>query len=142
MKRSDWAERPERSNLALLRLMTWLSLRLGRPFGDLVLTAGGQQQGEGDGAGHADQAKSALQGQGLRLSVPCALARFISEWKRLRDTKDPRGRKPSLQDPASTCRRLSFAAPARKKKSCADACGRPAKPLRRPARTVLKPQSM
>jgi predicted LPLAT superfamily acyltransferase len=28
-----WAERPERSNLALLRVMTWLSLRLGRPFG-------------------------------------------------------------------------------------------------------------
>ena len=37
MKRSDWAERPERSNLALLRLMTWLSLRLGRPFGRVLL---------------------------------------------------------------------------------------------------------
>ena len=33
MKRTEWAERPERSNLALLRVMTWLSLRLGRPFG-------------------------------------------------------------------------------------------------------------
>lgn len=33
MKRTEWAERPERSNVALLRVMTWLSLRLGRPFG-------------------------------------------------------------------------------------------------------------
>ncbi|KJK00261.1 acyl-CoA synthetase [Burkholderiaceae bacterium 26] len=37
MKRTDWAERPERSNLALLRIMTWLSLRLGRPFGRVLL---------------------------------------------------------------------------------------------------------
>ncbi len=37
MKRTDWAERPERSNLALLRVMTWLSLRLGRPFGRVLL---------------------------------------------------------------------------------------------------------
>jgi len=37
MKRTDWAERPERSNLALLRVMTWLSLRLGRPFGRALL---------------------------------------------------------------------------------------------------------
>lgn len=37
MKRPEWAERPERSNLRLLRVMTWLSLRLGRPFGRVVL---------------------------------------------------------------------------------------------------------
>ena len=37
MKRTDWAERPERSNLALLRAMTWLSLRLGRPLGRVLL---------------------------------------------------------------------------------------------------------
>ncbi len=37
MKRTEWAERPERSNLTLLRAMTWLSLRLGRPFGRVVL---------------------------------------------------------------------------------------------------------
>lgn len=36
-KRTEWAERPERSNLTLLRAMTWLSLRLGRPFGRVVL---------------------------------------------------------------------------------------------------------
>jgi len=35
--RPDWAERPERSNLALLRVLTWLSLRLGRPFGRVLL---------------------------------------------------------------------------------------------------------
>jgi len=37
MKRPEWAERPERSNMLLLRVMTWLSLRLGRPFGRGVL---------------------------------------------------------------------------------------------------------
>ncbi|CAN0623508.1 Lipid A biosynthesis acyltransferase [Burkholderia multivorans] len=37
MKRTGWAERQERSNLALLRVMTWLSLRFGRPAGRLVL---------------------------------------------------------------------------------------------------------
>ncbi|CAJ0684427.1 LpxL/LpxP family acyltransferase [Ralstonia mannitolilytica] len=33
MKRPEWAERPERSNALLLRVMTWLSLRLGRRLG-------------------------------------------------------------------------------------------------------------
>jgi predicted LPLAT superfamily acyltransferase len=32
-----WAKRPERSNLAILRLMVWISLRLGRQIGRLVL---------------------------------------------------------------------------------------------------------
>jgi predicted LPLAT superfamily acyltransferase len=32
-----WTRRPERSNLAILRLMVWISLRLGRPIGRLVL---------------------------------------------------------------------------------------------------------
>jgi predicted LPLAT superfamily acyltransferase len=32
-----WTARPERSNLAILRLMVWISLRLGRPVGRLVL---------------------------------------------------------------------------------------------------------
>jgi predicted LPLAT superfamily acyltransferase len=32
-----WTERPERSNLAILRLMVWISLRLGRRIGRLVL---------------------------------------------------------------------------------------------------------
>jgi predicted LPLAT superfamily acyltransferase len=32
-----WTQRPERSNLAILRLMVWISLRLGRPIGRLVL---------------------------------------------------------------------------------------------------------
>lgn len=36
---ADWARRPERSNLATLRLMAWISLRLGRPAGRLVLHA-------------------------------------------------------------------------------------------------------
>ena len=40
MKRPEWAERPERSNLAALRAMTWASLRLGRPFGRLLLRLG------------------------------------------------------------------------------------------------------
>lgn len=31
MKRTDWARRQERSNALLLRAMTWISLRLGRP---------------------------------------------------------------------------------------------------------------
>jgi predicted LPLAT superfamily acyltransferase len=34
---ATWTERPERSNLAILRLMVWISLRLGRPIGRLVL---------------------------------------------------------------------------------------------------------
>ncbi|CAJ0796691.1 hypothetical protein LMG7141_03274 [Ralstonia condita] len=37
MKRTEWAERPERSNALLLRVMTWISLRLGRRFGRIVL---------------------------------------------------------------------------------------------------------
>ncbi len=32
-----WAQRPERSNLAILRLMVWISLRLGRKVGRIVL---------------------------------------------------------------------------------------------------------
>ena len=40
MKRPEWAERPERSNLAALRAMTWISLRFGRPFGRLLLRLG------------------------------------------------------------------------------------------------------
>jgi predicted LPLAT superfamily acyltransferase len=35
--RSDWAERQERSNALLLRVMTWISLRLGRPAARAVL---------------------------------------------------------------------------------------------------------
>lgn len=35
--RSVWAQRQERGNLAVLRIMTWLSLRLGRPLGRVVL---------------------------------------------------------------------------------------------------------
>jgi predicted LPLAT superfamily acyltransferase len=34
---ATWTQRPERSNLAILRLMVWISLRLGRPIGRLVL---------------------------------------------------------------------------------------------------------
>ena len=34
---AEWARRPERSNMAMLRLMAWLSLRLGRPAGRVVL---------------------------------------------------------------------------------------------------------
>lgn len=34
---AEWATRPERSNQAMLRLMTWISLRLGRPAGRVVL---------------------------------------------------------------------------------------------------------
>lgn len=34
---ADWTTRPERSNMAMLRTMTWISLRLGRPAGRLVL---------------------------------------------------------------------------------------------------------
>ncbi|WP_246265726.1 acyl-CoA synthetase [Aromatoleum diolicum] len=34
---AEWATRPERSNQATLRLMTWISLRLGRPAGRVVL---------------------------------------------------------------------------------------------------------
>ncbi|WP_114968467.1 acyl-CoA synthetase [Rhodoferax ferrireducens] len=32
-----WMRTPERSNMAMLRIMTWISLRLGRPAGRLVL---------------------------------------------------------------------------------------------------------
>jgi predicted LPLAT superfamily acyltransferase len=38
-ERAAWAQREERSNLALLRIMTWISLRLGRPLGRVVLRA-------------------------------------------------------------------------------------------------------
>ncbi len=34
---AEWANRPERSNMAMLRLMTWISLTLGRPAGRVVL---------------------------------------------------------------------------------------------------------
>lgn len=34
---ADWAQRPERSNMAMLRLMAWLSLHLGRPAGRVLL---------------------------------------------------------------------------------------------------------
>ena len=33
----EWASRPERSNMLMLRIMTWISLRLGRPAGRVVL---------------------------------------------------------------------------------------------------------
>ncbi|WP_247350947.1 acyl-CoA synthetase [Ralstonia pseudosolanacearum] len=39
MKRTEWAEREERSNLPLLHAMTWISLRFGRPVGRAVLRA-------------------------------------------------------------------------------------------------------
>ncbi len=35
--RADWAQRPERSNLSILRVMVWISLRLGRRAGRVVL---------------------------------------------------------------------------------------------------------
>jgi len=34
---SNWTQRPERSNLAILKLMVWISLHLGRPIGRIVL---------------------------------------------------------------------------------------------------------
>src|SRR6185312_13561935 len=34
---ADWANRPERSNMLMLRIMSWISLRLGRPIGRIVL---------------------------------------------------------------------------------------------------------
>jgi predicted LPLAT superfamily acyltransferase len=34
---AEWVQRPERSNRAILRVMTWISLRLGRPAGRAVL---------------------------------------------------------------------------------------------------------
>ena len=37
MKRPAWTQREERSNLPLMRLMTWLSLRLGRRLSRVVL---------------------------------------------------------------------------------------------------------
>lgn len=36
-RRADWLRRPERSNLFWLRVMTWISLHLGRGIGRLVL---------------------------------------------------------------------------------------------------------
>lgn len=36
-REAHWIRQPERSNLATLRLMTWISLTLGRPVGRLVL---------------------------------------------------------------------------------------------------------
>lgn len=32
-----WCKRPERSNASIMKLMVWISLRLGRPFGRLIL---------------------------------------------------------------------------------------------------------
>ncbi len=37
MKRTEWAQREERSNVLLLRAMTWISLRFGRRAGRAVL---------------------------------------------------------------------------------------------------------
>jgi predicted LPLAT superfamily acyltransferase len=37
MERDDWADRQERSNLALLRFMTWISLSFGRRAGRVLL---------------------------------------------------------------------------------------------------------
>ncbi len=37
MNRDDWADRQERSNLALLHFMTWVSLRFGRRAGRVLL---------------------------------------------------------------------------------------------------------
>lgn len=34
---AEWAHRPERSNMLMLRIMTWISLKLGRPAGRVVL---------------------------------------------------------------------------------------------------------
>jgi predicted LPLAT superfamily acyltransferase len=34
---AEWANRPERSNMFMLRVMTWISLHLGRPAGRIVL---------------------------------------------------------------------------------------------------------
>jgi predicted LPLAT superfamily acyltransferase len=39
MNLNEWAQREERSNLTLLRLMAWISLRFGRPAGRVVLHA-------------------------------------------------------------------------------------------------------
>ena len=36
-RETPWVRQPERSNLATLRLMTWISLTFGRPVGRLVL---------------------------------------------------------------------------------------------------------
>lgn len=36
-RQADWQHEPERSNLLLLRAMSWISLRLGRPAGRVVL---------------------------------------------------------------------------------------------------------
>jgi predicted LPLAT superfamily acyltransferase len=37
LRRAEWAQRPERSNMGMLRAMTWISLRLGRPTARVVL---------------------------------------------------------------------------------------------------------
>lgn len=37
LNRSNWAQRRERGNAAVLRIMTWISLHLGRPLGRVVL---------------------------------------------------------------------------------------------------------
>lgn len=39
LNRSDWVRQEEKSNLAILKLMVWISLTLGRGFGRLVLRA-------------------------------------------------------------------------------------------------------
>lgn len=36
-KGAEWARSPERSNMLMLRIMTWISLKLGRPAGRVVL---------------------------------------------------------------------------------------------------------
>ena len=38
-RQAEWVRRPERGNMALLRVMTWLSLTLGRPLARVVLVA-------------------------------------------------------------------------------------------------------
>ena len=38
MKRPAWTQRKERSNIPLMRFMTWLSLRLGRRVSRIVLS--------------------------------------------------------------------------------------------------------
>ena len=37
MSEAEWTNRPERSNMLMLRVMTWISLRLGRSAGRVVL---------------------------------------------------------------------------------------------------------
>ena len=38
-RQAEWVKRPERGSMALLRVMTWLSLTLGRPLARVVLVA-------------------------------------------------------------------------------------------------------